>query len=259
MTLSAERIFAATSRKSLRVHCPMGLASSGIYGYLRSRACDPGESLVFDVGRLWSVDAPCIKAGSPRMVVVYFLHDSAEHMDSCWEQLEASLAIDADVFRFVPSDAGGASYSAAFLFSHLSPLVGPMTYREVQLAVEHYLGWCSKLDRNTPRWKSAERMTVELVPPSKRIVWFKAREKGLSDRVDRDFSVGWGFPCTPPCRGGVTELITSTLPEATDLLTDSSTDAVDNLLICDEQGEGDRRASHDNVSSDNVGNTTEDE
>ncbi|XP_044724219.1 uncharacterized protein HRG_02115 [Hirsutella rhossiliensis] len=150
MALSAERIFAATSRKSLRVHCPMKLAASGIYGYLRSRACDSEENPVFDVDRLWSVDALCIKAGSPCMVVVYFLHDTAEHMDSCWKQLEASLAVDADVYRFAPGDAGGAGHSAAFLFSHLSPLVGPMTYREVQLAVEHYLGWCSKLDRNIP-------------------------------------------------------------------------------------------------------------
>ncbi|KJZ68088.1 hypothetical protein HIM_12522 [Hirsutella minnesotensis 3608] len=235
----------------------MKLSSSGLYGYLRSRAGDFGEHPVFDMDRIWSMDAVCIKAKSPCMVAVYFLHDGVEHMDSCWQQLEASLAVDADIYRFTPGDPGRTDCSAAFLFSHLSPLVGSMTYREVQLAVEHYLGWCSKLDRNIPRWKSAERITVELIHPSKRTAWFKSREKAFSDRVDKGFGVGWGFPCIPPCKGEAMDLITDICPEVMDLVTDKLTDVESTLLLPDEQDERKSCASIDDVSSHKGVETTE--
>ncbi|KAM4061088.1 hypothetical protein HRG_012984 [Hirsutella rhossiliensis] len=90
MASRIERIFAVTSRQPLRVHRPMRLASSGLYGYLRSRACESGENLIFDVDRLWSVDPPCIKAENPFMLVVYFLHRSPPY----WVQPATQTHID---------------------------------------------------------------------------------------------------------------------------------------------------------------------
>lgn len=185
----------------LRAHNRLTFAANGLYGYLRSRAVHSTENPVFDLDRFWCKDALCIEAGSRFNVAVYFLFDCAEHTDECQEHLGSVLAVDADVFRFTPSDERPSGHSVAILFSHLSPLMGPMTFREVEQAVKHYLGWCSKLDCNEPCWKSAVRVTIELVPQFERVEWFKTREKGFSDSEMQGFCVGLGFPCTTPCNG----------------------------------------------------------
>lgn len=177
----------------------MTVDGSGLYAHLRSRACESGEHPVFDLSRFWSSDATCIEAGSLHIVVVYLLFEDANYMSDCLQRLESSLAVDADVYRFTPGNEHAGGHSVALLFSHIAPLLGPMTYGEVQRAVEHYLGWCSNTGKRSVPWKDAQRVTVELVPHTERVEWFKAREKAFSDRSDKGFGLGTGFLCKTPC------------------------------------------------------------
>lgn len=199
------RVLPATFVRPICAHHRMSLAGNGLFAYLRSRASESDENRAFDLGSFWSNDATCLETGSRCVVVFYLLFEGAEHMSSCLKQLERSLAVDADVYDFTPSDGGVAGHSAALLFSHLAPLVGPMTYGDVQRAVEHYLGWCSHSANSIPRWKDAQRATVELVPRTERMDWFRAREKAFSVRRGKSFWAGSGFPCKTPCDGGVVE------------------------------------------------------
>lgn len=196
-----------TLRRSLRAHHRLTWNAHGLYAYLRSRASQSPENPVFDLGRFWSCDATCLEAGSRCAVVVYFLFESAGHMSQCWESLERSLAVDADVYHFSPGDDCMGGYAVALLFSHLAPLIGPMTYGKVEQAVQHYLGWCSKLDSNYPLWKDAERVTVELLPRTQKMEWYKARERAFSDPEDKRFCAGSGFHCRTPCDGEAMDLL----------------------------------------------------
>ncbi|OAQ57340.1 hypothetical protein VFPBJ_11760 [Purpureocillium lilacinum] len=185
-------------RRALNCECPTTFESGGLYGALRSRALADGNSIAFDLGRVWTKDVSCIEPGSSFNVVVYLLFEFETEVYKSWGHLRQDLAIDANLHRgkrLGIAGEGSAGGSIAVHFSSFSPLVGPMTYREVEQAVKHYLGWCPNLAECPPRWRRAERLTVELVPQSAMSEWVKARGGIFSLAIDEGMFPGHGFPC----------------------------------------------------------------
>lgn len=191
-------------RRSLSSGSPTTFAEGGFYAYLRSRVRDSVTgNKVFDYGRFWSRDLCCIDAGGVVNVVVYFLFEDDNELSRCWEQLESKLAIDANVYydarRESPDGSTFNGACLALIFSGLSPLAGPMTYAEVERAVEHYLGWCSGLPESSGRWRKADRVTIELVPTSDLESWTTARVDGLECVSAKGLFPGHGFGCERAC------------------------------------------------------------
>lgn len=190
----------------LSVGSATGIAECDLDGRLLGRAYDSGGKCVFDLTRFWSVSSPCAETATIYHLVVYFLFDSVEQMDRSSEQLKNSLAIDAEVYHSHPvrsAVSGRKEGSIALLFSSSSPLVGPMTYGEVQLAAEHYLGWCRKAQDSAPIWANAGRVTMELVPRSAVKEWVGKREQLFNVCDAKGIWQGCSFHCAPPCEGEV--------------------------------------------------------
>lgn len=189
------------------VPVPTAVAPGGLYHFLRHTSVESSGGLVFDVDRLWSLDAPCAQPGVYYNVVVYLLFVREQSMDSCISEMtRPRFAVDAAVYASRPSGTEssetGETCSMAFLFTHLSPLVGPMTYRQVERAVEHYFGWCSKssTEKMPMSWKkNVYRMTIELVPSDQATDWVKAREKAFEQSSLAFATETRGFKCRPPC------------------------------------------------------------
>lgn len=175
------------------------VTGGALYTRLLEGAHESGDSLVMDLRRFWSVNAICAEAGTIYQVVVYLLFDSVDAMDAASDRLQGSLAVDAIVYHFRTATLYLDEGSIALLFSSFSPLVGPMTYGEVQRAVEHYLGWCDKPRNSVPPWTGAMRVKVELVPRPAMREWCDNREQVLSGCDAKGLWQGCNFHCVPPC------------------------------------------------------------
>lgn len=179
------------------------VSPDGLYAYLRRCALESGDMSVFDVGRFWPSDYLCAQPGTLYTVAVYlqFQHESVLRV--FLEQLKSTLAIDAKVYRWTGKDwpdsapEDSRNCSMALLFSCLSPLVGPMTCKEVLRAVEHYAGWCRKSEGSARPW-STERVTIELIPRSETKQWFGRRVEAFRMCGGED-CLGSGFPCSTSC------------------------------------------------------------
>lgn len=171
-----------------------------LYTLLLQRAYESSDRLFFDMRRFWPLNATCAEAGTTHHVVVYFLFESAEDMDRSCQQLKTSLAVDAEVHGTFPREDGQLG-TLALLFTSSSPLVGPMTYGEVQRAVQHYLGWCESPSNAVPAWTGACRVTVELVPRSEAKAWVDARRRLLLGSTNVGVWRGFNFHCVMPCQG----------------------------------------------------------
>lgn len=150
---------------------PIAASSGGLYSYLRGHALDLEERRVLDVGRFWSVDYPCVEAGTLYAMVVYLRFSGTEMMDYTWERVRTRLTVDAAVYLSRPSGLFRAPLkqedcSMALIFSPFCPLAGPMTYGEVEWGAMHYLGGCPSLQDARSLWESMRRCTIELVPRS---------------------------------------------------------------------------------------------
>ncbi|KAL3952798.1 hypothetical protein VFPFJ_11755 [Purpureocillium lilacinum] len=182
----------------------VGVAGAGLYNKLVEQAYRSNETHIFDLGRFWSVNAICAEPGAMYHLAVHFLFSCREILEKvAWEDLKDTLAVDAKVYRSPPGDinvAGGEMASMTLLFSSSSPLVGPMTYGEVQRAVEHYLGWCDRAGNADPPWKSAWRITAELVPRSEVKDWLVRRQDALEHCDVRILWRGTDFDCLLPCQ-----------------------------------------------------------
>ncbi|PON14226.1 hypothetical protein C2W62_30190 [Candidatus Entotheonella serta] len=171
-----------------------------LYTLLLQRAYESSGRLFFDLRRLWPLSAGCAEAAKAYHVVVYFLFDNVEDMNRSCGQLETNLAVDAEVHATFPREDGRLG-TLAFLFTSSSPLVGPMTYGEVQRAVEHYLGWCDSPQNTVPAWTRARRVTVELVPREEVQEWVDARRRLFLGSANTGVWRGFNFHCVMPCRG----------------------------------------------------------
>ncbi|OAQ57274.1 hypothetical protein VFPBJ_11771 [Purpureocillium lilacinum] len=168
-----------------------------LYSFLRTRILRSDRVPAFTLGQFWAMDSLCIGAGTPYIVVVYLVFDRVEDRNAGWGHLEASLSVDAVVHFAALSE--GLSYITLF-FSALSPLVGPMTYAEVQRAVEHYLGWCSNQTAEKPLWSRDLRfITVELVEQSTWSNWLEQRQSAIRACETKGLRLGLGISCEVPC------------------------------------------------------------
>ncbi len=172
-------------------------SDTNIYNCLRTRIHKTNRVPAFTMGQVWAKDKLCVEAAASYHVAVYLPFRGVEDMTACWGPLRKSLAVNATAHRLIPA-TGGASI--ILLFSALSPLVGPMTYGEVERAVQHYLGWCSNRTGDNPPWGPTPRfVTVELVEQSTLREWLEQRRSAISACERTGFVEGSGLRCKTPC------------------------------------------------------------
>ncbi|OAQ62503.1 hypothetical protein VFPBJ_11440 [Purpureocillium lilacinum] len=183
-----------------------GAIGAGLYNCLLSLANAGDRECVFDLRRFYSVDAVCAKAGQAYHVAVHFLFSDGEVREAVLGEFRHCLAVDAAVYQpdhwiTPPTEKPDRKVMApiTFLFTSMCPLVGPMTYGEVQRAVEHYFGWCDQPRKSRPMWTVAERVTVELVPRLEVDAWLAFRKKVLDGCDSQELWRGSGFECRLPC------------------------------------------------------------
>lgn len=153
-------------------------------------------TIVFDPDRFWCKDAPCLEAGERVHPVVTLACVGVISLNECWDRLQWDASVEADAY------VSDSHFTVELWFRSIAPLIGPMTYREVECAVEHYLGWCSASGSSMPAWKTkVAHKTIALVRPQ----WFElARRQSLSKIrpcVKQVVRATRGFRCRTPCRG----------------------------------------------------------
>lgn len=180
---------------------PADTRSDDLFSWSRRRLLEPGRVPIFTLGQFWPVDTLCIEAEALYRVVVYVVFEAVEDMHVCWKQLQSGLAVNATTYHSKPEGGGDGRFCIALLFSVASPLVGPMSYAEVQRAAEHYLGWCSSQDGENPWWNPRRQsVTVELVERSAVKEWISQRQCALEGTGETISCRGLGFRCRTPCK-----------------------------------------------------------
>lgn len=191
------KVFGPPNMRS--VHITKGRLAS----YLLCRSPVGGTTPVFDVDRWWCRDAVCAREGTLYQVVVYLTFSDEGMLECQWEQMKNLLAVGAEVYHShsrVALQGEKQEHAMLLLFDYRCPLVGPMSYAEVQYAVQHYLGFCPKLRNDVLPWKVGQHATVELVPQAEASTWWGSRQEMLLGCENKGTWPGVGFHCNTPCR-----------------------------------------------------------